>query len=56
MTTTIGVEEEFLLLDPDTGVNAPVAEKALAALSAQGRELSRLEFRHSMLEMATPVC
>jgi glutamate---cysteine ligase / carboxylate-amine ligase len=56
VTTTIGVEEEFLLLDPDTGENAPVAEKALAALSAQGRELSRLEFRHSMIEMATPVC
>ncbi|MFI7602099.1 glutamate--cysteine ligase [Actinoplanes sp. NPDC049681] len=58
MTTgpTLGVEEEFLLLDPGTGQNAPVVEKVLAALPDAVRGQSRLEFRHSMLEMATPVC
>ncbi|GGQ61961.1 carboxylate-amine ligase [Couchioplanes azureus] len=53
---TLGVEEEFLLLDPDTGENAPVVEKVLAALPDAVRAQSRLEFRHSMVEMVTPVC
>ncbi|OJF11625.1 carboxylate-amine ligase [Couchioplanes caeruleus] len=53
---TLGVEEEFLLLDPDTGENAPVVEKVLAALPDAVRAQSRLEFRHSMIEMVTPVC
>ncbi|MEV8503511.1 glutamate--cysteine ligase [Actinoplanes sp. NPDC051475] len=53
---TLGVEEEFLLLDPETGQNAPVVEKVIAALPDAVRGQSRLEFRHSMLEMVTPVC
>ncbi|MEV6600879.1 glutamate--cysteine ligase [Actinoplanes sp. NPDC051346] len=53
---TLGVEEEFLLIDPETGQNAPVVEKVLAALPDALRGQSRLEFRHSMLEMVTPVC
>ncbi|MEV4641835.1 glutamate--cysteine ligase [Actinoplanes sp. NPDC049548] len=53
---TLGVEEEFLLLDPGTGHNAPVVEKVLAALPDEVRAQSRLEFRHSMLEMVSPVC
>jgi carboxylate-amine ligase len=53
---TVGVEEEYLLIDPDTGQNAPVVQKVLAALPEAVREQSRLEFRHSMLEMVTPVC
>ncbi|HEU5111123.1 MAG TPA: glutamate--cysteine ligase, partial [Micromonosporaceae bacterium] len=54
--TTIGVEEEFLLLDPRSGENAPVVGQVLAALPERLRGQSRLEFRRSMLEMATPVC
>ena len=53
---TLGVEEEFLLLDPATGENAPAADAVLAGLAGGVREQSRLEFRHSMVEMVTPVC
>jgi carboxylate-amine ligase len=53
---TLGVEEEYLLLDPLTGHNMPVAEEVYAALPDDVRALSRREFRRSMVEMVTPVC
>ncbi|MDH6463999.1 carboxylate-amine ligase [Micromonospora sp. A200] len=54
---TLGVEEEFLLLDPATGESLPVADRVLHTLSGTtAREQSRQEFRHSMVEMVTPVC
>jgi carboxylate-amine ligase len=53
---TLGVEEEFLLLDPETGENTSVSAAVLAALPAGLKEHSRMEFRHSMVEMVTPVC
>ena len=53
---TVGVEEEFLLLDPETAGNVPVAAKVIDALPPEAREQSRWEFRHTMLEMVTPVC
>jgi gamma-glutamyl:cysteine ligase YbdK (ATP-grasp superfamily) len=53
---TVGVEEEFLLLDPDTGVNAAVAEAVIDNLPEAVRGQSRLELRRSMVEMVTPVC
>ncbi|GAA4946761.1 carboxylate-amine ligase [Actinoplanes utahensis] len=53
---TVGVEEEFLLLDPATMENRPAAPAVLAALPADVQHLSRREFRHSMIEMVTPVC
>ncbi len=56
MPMTLGVEEEFLLLDPVTGENAPAAEKVLAGLADDARPQSRLEVRHSMVEMVTGVC
>ncbi|GIE53803.1 putative glutamate--cysteine ligase 2-3 [Amorphoplanes nipponensis] len=56
MVLTVGVEEEFLLLDPVTGENAPVVEKVLAGLTGAARAQSRLEVRHSMVEMVTGVC
>ncbi|MEU4645075.1 glutamate--cysteine ligase [Micromonospora sp. NPDC023814] len=52
---TLGVEEEYLLLDPRTGESLPVADRVLAALSGRARDQSRQEFRHSMVEMVTPV-
>ncbi|MET8266339.1 carboxylate-amine ligase [Micromonospora arida] len=55
-TLTLGVEEEYLLLDPDSGRNLPVADQVLAALRGSARDQSRQEFRHSMVEMVTPVC
>jgi glutamate---cysteine ligase / carboxylate-amine ligase len=53
---TLGVEEEFLLLDPRNDHNMPVAPNVLAALPEAVRGCSRQEFRPSMVEMATPVC
>jgi carboxylate-amine ligase len=53
---TVGVEEEFLLLDPVTGVNIAAAEQVIAALPDVVRRQSRLELRRSMLEMVTGVC
>lgn len=53
---TLGVEEEFLLLDPATGENAPAAVAVLANLPPGVAEQSRPEFRLSMIEMVTPVC
>nr|WP_157432794.1 glutamate--cysteine ligase [Actinoplanes sp. SE50/110] len=53
---TVGVEEEFLLLDPATGVNLPVAGRVVAALPESLRRRSRREFRPSMLEMVSDVC
>ncbi|GAA2890039.1 putative glutamate--cysteine ligase 2 [Actinoplanes cyaneus] len=53
---TVGVEEEFLLLEPGSGENAPVAEKTLAALPEELRPRSRREFRPSMIEMVSDVC
>ncbi|MFI7575516.1 glutamate--cysteine ligase [Micromonospora sp. NPDC049497] len=52
---TLGVEEEYLLLDPDTGESMAVADRILDALSGSARDQSRQEFRHSMVEMVTPV-
>ncbi|WBC15481.1 glutamate--cysteine ligase [Micromonospora sp. WMMA1998] len=54
-TLTLGVEEEFLLLDPETGESMPVADRVRDALSGTAREQARQEFRHSMVEMVTPV-
>jgi carboxylate-amine ligase len=53
---TLGVEEEFLLLDPHTGTNVAAAEQVINALPDAVRRYSRLELRRSMVEMVTPVC
>ncbi|SNY41957.1 carboxylate-amine ligase [Paractinoplanes atraurantiacus] len=53
---TVGVEEEFLLLDPRTGENVPAAPAVAGKLPERLREQHRREFRHSMIEMVTPVC
>ncbi|RKN40548.1 carboxylate-amine ligase [Micromonospora endolithica] len=52
---TLGVEEEYLLLDPVTGESLPVGERVRHALSGSAWDQSRQEFRHSMIEMVTPV-
>ncbi|WP_426502157.1 carboxylate-amine ligase [Dactylosporangium sp. McL0621] len=56
LTLTVGVEEEFLLLDPRSWQNAPRADAAREALPAALRERSQIEFRRSMMEMVSPVC
>ncbi|MFG2103387.1 glutamate--cysteine ligase [Micromonospora echinaurantiaca] len=55
-TLTLGVEEEYLLLDPASGESLPVADRVLTALHGTARDQSRQEFRHSMVEMVSPVC
>jgi len=53
---TIGVEEEFLLLDPATGENRGAADKVLADLPGPVRDRGHHEFRPCMVEMITDVC
>ncbi len=57
--TTIGVEEEYLLLDPDTGLPVPRGEKVREA-AGLGRLAADREVQHELLqaqvEVATPVC
>jgi carboxylate-amine ligase len=53
---TVGVEEEFLLLDPADGQNRSAAERVRADLPEPMRRRSRREFRPCMVEMVTDVC
>ncbi|QTD98200.1 carboxylate-amine ligase [Streptomyces cyanogenus] len=57
--TTIGVEEEYLLLDPVTGLPVPVADKVRAA-AGLGRLVAdqevHCELLQAQVEVATPVC
>jgi carboxylate-amine ligase len=57
--TTIGVEEEYLLLDPVTGLPVPQADKVRAAAGV-GRLVADQEVQYELLqaqvEVATPVC
>jgi glutamate---cysteine ligase / carboxylate-amine ligase len=55
---TFGVEEEFLLVDPETGLPMPVAEQALRHGSTKpgtGPALA-LEVKQEQLEAVGPVC
>jgi carboxylate-amine ligase len=52
---TIGVEEEFLLVDPDSGAATPAVEAVVAAIPAQHRPRACPEFLRSQLEVATAV-
>ncbi len=52
---TIGVEEEFHLVSPETGMPASGAEAVLATVP-EGINVMQQEFQRSMLETATEVC
>jgi carboxylate-amine ligase len=57
--TTVGVEEEYLLVDPVTGLLAPYAEKVRAAAGVEPFVTSReiqSELLQAQIEVATPVC
>lgn len=58
MRTTIGAEEEFVLLDPTTLTPVDRAAEAIAALSGRRADGGAVtpEFFPSQLEYATPVC
>jgi carboxylate-amine ligase len=53
---TVGVEEEFLLLDPATGENVQLSDRVLTDLPEALRPRGRREFRPCMVEMVTDVC
>jgi carboxylate-amine ligase len=53
---TVGVEEEFLLVDPDTAMAAARVDEVEAALAEEVRPQLRREFHASQLELATTVC
>jgi carboxylate-amine ligase len=57
--TTIGVEEEYLLLDPVTGLPVPLADKVRAAAglgSFVTDQEVQCELLQAQVEVATPVC
>ncbi|MFE5187997.1 glutamate--cysteine ligase [Streptomyces sp. NPDC056628] len=57
--TTIGVEEEYLLLDPVTGLPVPASDKVRAAAGlapSVGDEEVQSELLQAQVEVATPVC
>ncbi|UOE43293.1 carboxylate-amine ligase [Agromyces larvae] len=53
--TGFGIEEEFVLLDPETLRPAPVGPEVLARLRAAGFETATSEFLASQVEFASPV-
>lgn len=56
---TMGVEEEFLLVDPGSGATVPLAEKVVARASAAGLPVGatvQRELRDTQVEAATGVC
>jgi carboxylate-amine ligase len=55
VTVTVGVEEEFHLVDPRRRVPAEDAERVLAAAAALGLEVEP-ELQRSQVEVATGVC
>ncbi len=57
--TTIGVEEEYLLLDPATGLPVPKADKVRVAAGLQRIATDKevqYELLQAQVEVATPVC
>ncbi|WIX75598.1 glutamate--cysteine ligase [Amycolatopsis carbonis] len=58
--TTIGVEEEFLLVNPRTGRTAPCADRVLARCGYHGKlpegAIVQRELRPTQLELASGVC
>lgn len=53
---TVGVEEELLLVDPDSGVPVAVAGSVLAQADAQHAELIEAELQQQQVEIGTRPC
>ncbi|WP_407676293.1 carboxylate-amine ligase [Plantactinospora alkalitolerans] len=51
---TVGVEEEFLLVDPVTGAAAPAVEAVMAEVPDELRGQVQHEFQTSQIEIGTP--
>ncbi|HWI31822.1 MAG TPA: YbdK family carboxylate-amine ligase [Microbacterium sp.] len=56
MGPTLGIEEEFVLLDPSTLQTVDIADGAVHALAAAGGGIVAHEFFRSQVEFASPVC
>ena len=56
MIRTLGVEEEYGLVDPRTRQLVPVAPNVLARAERAMGDAVQNEFKSSQIEMATPVC
>ena len=56
MSLTLGIEEEFVLLDPATLQTVDIAHGAVEALASTGGGIVAHEFFRSQVEFATPVC
>jgi carboxylate-amine ligase len=50
---TVGVEEEFLLVDPDTGRAVPAVDDVLAGVSPQLREQVQYEYLTTQIEIGS---
>ena len=53
---TIGVEEEFLVLDPETRAPIPAAERVIGRAATSLGDLVSGEFARQQLEVKTPPC
>jgi carboxylate-amine ligase len=53
---TVGVEEELLLVDPDTGTPVAVAGSVLAHAEARDAELVEAELQQQQIEVGTQPC
>lgn len=51
---TVGVEEEFLLVDPKTGTAAPAVHEVIANVAPELRGQVQLEFQTSQIEIGSP--
>ncbi|MBB5867628.1 carboxylate-amine ligase [Allocatelliglobosispora scoriae] len=56
---TVGVEEEFHILNPETGRLAPASRQIMEEAPVEAAErvnTAQQEFKRSMIETATPIC
>jgi carboxylate-amine ligase len=51
---TVGIEEEFLLVDPHTGAAVPAVELVLEQVPAELRGQVQREFQTSQIEIGSP--
>jgi len=53
---TIGVEEELLIVDPDSGRPRPLAPRVISLAHERGADAVERELQQQMVEIATPPC
>jgi carboxylate-amine ligase len=53
---TVGIEEELLLVDPDSGAPVAIAGSVLAQAEARHAELVQAELQQQQIEIGTQPC